>query len=170
MKYSLLAAQVFLRVLSIWVHIQLYMLYQYFQRHVATAVRVWLVLVTCGRPLVGHSDWINSHQKHAVDWVLCSCTHPHTRPRMSNIAGGQHENCSYSLLGPGFGLAWNSMASHGEGLWCHTPAEWWMEDRPTWKPVLKSNDMDSLYSGTILWRLYDQILLSYKSDLYTAAP
>ncbi len=121
----ILAAQVCTRV-----HVRLYMVYQYFQRHVATAVRAWLVRVTCGRPLVGHSDWINSHQKHAADWVVCSCT-PHKEPRMSNIASRHYENC-YGLPGPGFGLAWCSTAMCGEGLWCHTPAEWWMEDQPTW--------------------------------------
>lgn len=51
-----------------------------------TPVRVWPCMVTCGRPLVGHSDWINSHQKHAGDWVACSSTHRHARPRESNIA------------------------------------------------------------------------------------
>lgn len=80
-----------------WVHIWLYVVHQYFQRHVAAAVRVWLVLVTCGRPLVGHSDWINSHQKHAVDWVVCSCTRPHAGPRVSDIASRHHEKTAASV-------------------------------------------------------------------------
>ena len=105
-----------------WVHIWLYVVHQYFQRHVAAAVRVWLVLVTCGRPLVGHSDWINSHQKHAVDWVVCSCTRPRAGPRVSDIASRHHENCSFSLA--------PASAWHGEALWCHTPAERWMEEWP----------------------------------------
>lgn len=43
-------------IISSSIYLSVYMVYQYFQRHVVTAVRVWLVMVTCGRPLVGHSD------------------------------------------------------------------------------------------------------------------
>lgn len=32
------------------------LMYQYFLRDAATAARVWLAAVTCGRLLVGHSD------------------------------------------------------------------------------------------------------------------
>lgn len=71
---------------GVWLRIELCTVYEYFQGHVVAAARAWPVTVTCGRPLVGHSDWINSHQKHAAAWVACSLNHLHAKPRMSNIA------------------------------------------------------------------------------------
>lgn len=95
--------------------------YQYFVGHVVTAVWVWPCMAACGRPLVGHSDWINSHEKHAGGGLGRLQLRPSPRQAKnvqysyhSNYIG--HEICSHSVPGV------------VRGLWCHTPAEGWMEN------------------------------------------
>ncbi|KAK1882092.1 tRNA N6-adenosine threonylcarbamoyltransferase, partial [Dissostichus eleginoides] len=48
------------------------------------------------------------HQKHAVDWVVCSCTGPHNKPRMSNIASRHHKETAAICLA--LALAWHGTA------------------------------------------------------------
>lgn len=95
------------------------LMYQYFLRHAATAVRVWLAVVTCGRLLAGHYDWINSHEKHAAGRVACSLALPSSGPRLDNTAAMLGiVNTAVTLR---LALV---LARRGQGLRCQTPAAW----------------------------------------------